>query len=110
MTVQVNQSVVTGFATFPLDSFYFPNIPPFAQPACLSNVQQAPWTNRVPQHEPWPRTLMGDTVGANAPNDESERNTSHNPQFVDDGGGIGSQSIGRVEGETTIQRGEFWRR
>jgi hypothetical protein len=53
---------------------------------------------------------MGDTVGANAPNDESERNTSHNPQFVDDGGGIGSQSIGRVEGETTIQRGEFWRR
>jgi hypothetical protein len=110
MTVQVNQSVVSGFVQPQLPDYLTGSIPVFAQPACLSNVQQAPWTNRVPAHEPWPRTLMGDTVGANDANDECERNTSHNPQFVDDGGGIGSQSIGRVEGTITIQRGEFWRR
>lgn len=109
MTVKINESVVTGLAAFPLDSFYFPSLPKFASPACLSNVEQAPWTNRVPQHEPWARTLMGDTESANGPNDESMRNTTHNPQFVDDGGSA-SESIGRIEGTDVIERGEFWRR
>lgn len=110
MTLEVNKDVVTGLAPFPVDNSYLSAMPKIATPACLSNVENAPWTNRVPQHEPWARTLMGNTEGANTANDESLRNTSHNPQFVDDGGGIGSKSIGRVEGTETLDRGEFWRR
>jgi hypothetical protein len=109
MSVEVNQAVVTGFKPFNLDGYYFPNLPTFAKPACLSNVEQAPWTNRVPQHEPWPRTLMSNT-SPNAPSDEFLFNTNHNPQFVDDGGGTGSESINRVDGSTTVPRGTFWRR
>lgn len=109
MTLSVNKSVANGLAAFPLESFYTPAIPKFASPACLSNVENAPWTNRVPQHEPWPRTLMGNTEGANSENDESTMNTHHFPQFEDDGGSA-SESIGRIEGTETIERGEFWRR
>lgn len=109
MTVSVNDEVVNGLQPFPLEGFYSNSLPKFAAPACLSNVEQAPWTNRVPQHEPWPRTMMGDTEGMNDESDEFLRNTSHNPQFVDDGGKA-SEQIGRVEGDETIIRGDFWRR
>ena len=109
MSIEVNQSVVTGLPAFPIDNYYLPQIPKIATPACLSEAEPAPWTNRVPGHEPWPRTMMGDTVGANAANPECNYNTSHNPQFVDDGGKA-SESINRVEGTDTITRGQFWRR
>lgn len=72
-------------------------------------VGYACWTNRVPMHEPWPRTLMVDTPNLNAMTDQHEYNINHNPQF-DDTTDIGSMSIGRVEGEEEIDRGPFWRR
>jgi hypothetical protein len=108
MTIQVNQAVVAGPPAFPIDNYYIPTLPKAAAVACLSEADSAPWTNRVPQHEPWPRGLMGNN-SANSPNMESEFNTAHNPQFVDDGG-TGSQSINRVEGTDTLERGQFWRR
>jgi hypothetical protein len=108
MTIQVNQSVVTGLPPFPIDAYYTPSLPTIANPACLSQADVAPWTNRVPSHEPWPRTLMCNTT-TNAPTDQPEYNTAHEPQFVDDGGQA-SQSINRVEGEQTITRNQYWRR
>jgi len=108
MSLQVNQNVVNGLNPIPVENYYFPTLPKVANPACLSEADNAPWTNRVPQHEPWPRTLMGNN-SSNSPNNESQYNTSHVPQFVDDGG-EGSHSINRVEGTDVIQRGQFWRR
>lgn len=67
------------------------------------------WTNRVPRHEPWPRTLMGDTPDMNKPSDEHGYNTNHNPQLTD-ATEAGSKLIGRLEGEEVIERGRFWRR
>jgi len=108
MTIQVNQNVVSGLPPIGLDPVYASSMPKVASPACLSEADSAPWTNRTPQHEPWPRTLQGNN-SSNSPNNESEYNTSHNPQFTDDGG-TGSESINRVEGTDTLQRGQFWRR
>lgn len=109
MTLEVNQDVSTGLAPFPVDPVYQAFMPKIATPACLSQADNAPWTNRVPAHEPWARVLMGNDT-TNAPSDQSGYNTGHEPQFVDDGGGTASESIGRVEGEETIDRGQFWRR
>lgn len=69
----------------------------------------AVWTNRVPGHEPWPRTLMGNTPDKNESSDENEFNTRHEPQLTD-ASEEGSKLIGRLEGEITIERGKFWRR
>lgn len=74
-----------------------------------SGTLGAVWTNRVPQHEPWPRTLMVNTEGVNAPTDEHELNTRHNPQFTTDSE-EGRKQIGKVDGETEYTRGPFWRR
>jgi hypothetical protein len=106
----INQSVVSGFNGFNVPSYYYSVIPQPAATACLSNAEQAPLVNRQPQHEPWPRTLLGDTPGANDANDESLRNTKQNPQYNNDGTFEGSFPIGRVEGTVTIQRGNLWRR
>lgn len=73
--------------------------------AHYSEAQFAVWTNRVPQHEPWPRTLMVDTEGLNAPTEEHAANTRHNPQYDAD-----HKDVGRVEGDDIIIRGPFWRR
>lgn len=108
MTIQVNESVITGMPAFPLSGVYDAILPKIASSACLSEADSSPWTNRVPQHEPWPRTLMGNN-SSNSPNNESEYNTNHNPQFIDDGG-TGSESINVVEGTDKIVRGQFWRR
>lgn len=75
----------------------------------VSNIALALWTNRVPDHEPWPRTLMCDTPDLNALSDEPEANVNHNPQLTDTSE-EGSKNIGRIEGEETIERGPFWRR
>lgn len=74
-----------------------------------SAIQLALWTNRVPKHEPWPRTLMVDTPNLNKETDEHEYNVNHYPQFTDDTE-KGSKSINRIEGEEEIPRGKFWRR
>lgn len=74
-----------------------------------SDAGFALWTNRVPQHEPWPRTLMVDTPNLNKETNEHEYNINHNPQFNDDSP-VGSKKINRVEGEEVIPRGKFWRR
>jgi hypothetical protein len=108
MSLVVNDDVVTGLAPFPVDGVYQSFMPKIAAPACLSQAENAPWTNRVPAHEPWARTMMGNST-TNGPSDESGFNTGHEPQFTDDGG-KSSESINRVEGEDTIPRGQFWRR
>lgn len=72
-------------------------------------IGYALWTNRVPMHEPWPRTMMVDTPNLNTLSSEPEYNINHNPQFTDDVE-EGSKSIGRIEGEDEIERGPFWRR
>lgn len=109
MTIKVNESVVNGFQPFPLDGIYSSVIPKFASPSSLSEAENAPWTNRVPEHEPWPRTLMANDQGINSKTDQCDYNTHHNPQFEDDGGAA-SESINRVEGQDTLDRGPFWRR
>lgn len=109
--MQVNQNVVSGFQPFELSSFYIPFVPKYANPSCLSVAMQAPWTNRKPEHEPWPRVMKGDTVPPpNAPNEEYKKNVHHWDQFDNITSPDGLQPIGRVEGDETIQRGEFWRR
>lgn len=109
MSIQVNQSVVSQQPSIPVDAVYSSTLPKIASTACLSEVEVAPWTNRVPEHEPWARTMMGNTPNANSANDECDYTTNHNPQFVDDDGEA-SYNIGRVEGTDTFERGEFWRR
>lgn len=108
--IQVNQNVINGFTGFNVPSYYYSVIPSPAATACLSAAKQSPLVNRRPRHEPWARTLLGDTAGANDMNDEYKRNTRQNPQFDDDGSFSGSYPIGRVEGMTSIPRGNLWRR
>ena len=74
-----------------------------------SASELAIWTNRVPQHEPWSRTMMVNTENLNSKTEEHEYNTRHNPQFTDEVE-EGSKNIGRVEGDDDIPRGPFWRR
>jgi hypothetical protein len=73
-------------------------------------TQIAPWTNRVPQHEPWPRTMKQDaTDPVNATNDGYKNNVDWVNQF-DNKGESGRKPIGKTEGDETIERGLFWRR
>ncbi len=74
-----------------------------------SGVGFALWTNRVPQHEPWARTMMGDTENANTLNDECSMNVNHYPQFTEDNE-AGRKLIGKADGEKEYVRGPFWRR
>jgi hypothetical protein len=94
---QSGASTVSGF------------MPRQAASAVSSETGPAVWTNRVPQHEPWPRTLMGNNKDLNMPSDEHEYNTKHEPQLTDSSD-AGSKLIGRLEGEIVIERGPLWRR
>lgn len=71
----------------------------------------SPWTNRVPDHEPWPRVMKidGDDT-QNKPSDGIKDNTAWIDQFTDDGDEDNSGQIGIVEGEYETPRGVFWRR
>jgi hypothetical protein len=109
MTLKVNESVINGFKTFPLEGYYFASIPKFAKESCLSDAENAPWTNRVPEHEPWPRTMKVNTNHINTETDEYKRNTHHNDQFSDTGG-KDSKDIGVVEGDYINERNDLWRR
>ena len=74
-----------------------------------SGVGFALWTNRAPQHEPWARTVMGDTENSNTLNDECEQNVNHYPQFTEDNQ-EGRKHIGKADGVREYVRGPFWRR
>jgi len=70
----------------------------------------APWTNRVPKHEPWPRVLMQDTDDTvNAPNEGYTNNVDWVEQF-DNVGEAGRKPVGVTEGDEDVTRGPFWRR
>lgn len=65
---------------------------PSASPAANAGEQPAMWTNRVPDHEPWPRTMTGS-------------DTSHAPEFA-----YTSSEVNRSERGRKIVRGMYWRR
>lgn len=60
--------------------------------ASSASEQPAFWTNRVPDHEPWARTM-------------TRTDFTHEPELSYD-----SKDVGRVERGQTIERGAFWRR
>lgn len=81
------------------------NLPPFPD-----GTEEAPWTNRVPQHEPWTRVLMQDSDDSvNTENSGYKNNIDWVEQF-DNIGEEGREPIGKTEGDETIERGRFWRR
>lgn len=74
-------------------------------------TQIAPWTNRVPDHEPWPRVMKID--GGDSTDTQSDRpdyNIDWVDQYTDGGDMASSEPIGQVEGTDKIERGVFWRR
>jgi len=74
-------------------------------------VEKAIWTNRVPQHEPWPRTLMQDSDDIiNEQNDGYKNNVDWIEQFDNETSPEGLEPIGKVEGDEEIYRGINWRR
>lgn len=108
--MEINRPVVTGFTSFNIGSFHVPFVPVYAKIACLSEAEQALWTNRVPMHEPWPRVMKGDTLNINDPSDEYKKNVHHNDQYDNVTTPDGIQPIGRIEGDEEIERKDFWRR
>ena len=108
-TWSINEEVVRDFENY---DERFSNVqPPFAQKSCLSLTEISPWTNRVPQHEPWPRVLKqdgGDTV--NEENDGYKNNVDWIDQYDNKTSPEGLKPIGRIEGDEEIERGPFWRR
>ena len=107
--LEVNQDVVTGFQEFEMLPSEQQIAPKYATPACLSEAMQALWTNRVPDHEPWPRVIKVDET-INQKTDEYLKNVRHTDQYDNQSSPEGLQSIGRVEGDEDISRNEFWRR
>ncbi len=84
-------------------------MPRLASTPDSSITQVAPWTNRVPDKEPWPRVLCVDTLNINGITEEHKKNVGHAPQF-NNIGEEGRRDIGVVEGDETIERGRLWRR
>lgn len=108
-TWSINEEVVRDFENY---DERFSNVqPPFARKSCLSLTEISPWTNRVPQHEPWPRVLKqdeGDEV--NEENDGYTNNVDWIDQYDNETSPEGLKPIGRIEGDEEIERGPFWRR
>jgi hypothetical protein len=76
----------------------------------VEEAELAPWTNRVPDHEPWPRVLKQDSDDTvNEENDGYKNNVDWIDQY-DNEGQQGREDIGVVEGDEKTERGEFWRR
>jgi hypothetical protein len=74
-------------------------------------TQISPWTNRVPEHEPWPRVMKidgGDSVDTKS--DRPDYNIDWVDQYTDGGDKKSSEPIGQIEGSDEIKRGVFWRR
>lgn len=83
--------------------------PPAATISSPASIQFAPWPNRRPDHEPWPRQLLVDQT-VNQETDSYNRNVNQNPQYSDDGREDTSGNIGKVDGNVVYDRGPFWRR
>lgn len=97
-------------------------MPQQATEATASGADRALWTNRVPEHEPWPRVLkcqpQKDASGTQQYDDEqgmayqdadvAERqslNRHHTNEFSD-----ASAWVGRAEGNELIERNTLWKR
>lgn len=77
----------------------------------VSSTEISIWTNRVPQHEPWPRVIMQDSNDpVNQTNNGYLNNVGWVEQFDNSTSPVGMEPIGKVEGDVTIERGMFWRR
>lgn len=88
-----------------------PTITPPTINALVSGSQITVWTNRVPQHEPWPRVLMQDSGDSiNQSNNGYLDNVNWVMQYDNSTSPDGLKPIGKVEGDVTITRGKFWRR
>jgi hypothetical protein len=90
-------------------------IPQIVSPEMLSNpnvivdeTEIAPWTNRVPDHEPWPRVMKLDET-VNKSDDGHKNNVRWKDQF-DNTSDKGRKNIGIIEGDEETTRGDFWRR
>lgn len=57
-----------------------------------TSPEKTKWTNKVPDHEPYARTM-------------TKNDFTHEPEFPYE-----DENVGRVERGTTIPRGRFWRR
>lgn len=74
-------------------------------------TQIAPWTNRVPDHEPWPRVIMQDSDDTvNSQNSGYINNVDWVEQYDNTTTPDGREPIGQVEGDEELDRGMFWRR
>lgn len=109
-TWTINQEISKEFDTYatPFKSAQ----PSYAQKACLSLAEISPWTNRVPEHEPWPRVMKQDK-GNNPQNKENsgyKNNVDWIDQYDNETSPEGLKPIGKVEGDETIERGPLWRR
>ena len=108
-TWTINEDISRDFPDF---AALFSSVQPtLAKKACLSLTEISPWTNRVPQHEPWPRVMKqdkGDDV--NEENDGYLNNVDWIDQYDNQNPPEGLQPIGRIEGDEEIERGPFWRR
>lgn len=108
--MKVNESVIVT-PNYGLSAEYLAYCPEYAKVSELSDAMQALWTNRVPQHEPWPRVLQGDSnPSPNKKNEEYKQNIHHYDQFDNVSSPEGMQPIGKVEGDEDIPRKKFWRR
>lgn len=88
-----------------------PSVSPPSITVNASDTQISIWTNRVPQHEPWPRVMMQDSSApVNSTNQSYKNNVAWTPQFDNNTSPNGMEPIGRIEGDATIPRGMFWRR
>lgn len=109
-TWSINEDIIKDFRNF-APAFKSAQ-PPFAKKSCLSLTEIAPWTNRVPEHEPWPRVMKQDKGDApqNEMNDGYTNNVDWIDQYDNESSPEGLQPIGRVEGDEEIERGLLWRR
>jgi hypothetical protein len=87
-------------------SISLPELPEISEDAKLT-----PWTNRVPEHESWPRVLKQDSDDdINKKNDGYKNNIDWIDQFDNETSPEGREDIGIIEGKEKIERGQFWRR
>ena len=76
-----------------------------------SETEISIWTNRVPDHEPWPRGMkQSSDKPQNLLNNGYLNNVGWTDQYDNITSPSGMQPIGRVEGDIIINRGKFWRR
>lgn len=90
----------------------FENVqPPVASFSEVSGTEISPWTNRVPDHEPWPRVMKQDSG-----HEQNTKNNGYldNVDWIDQYDNVtnpnGLKPIGKVEGDEEIERGILWRR